>query len=132
MTMRFKKSPRTSRFALIVACTLFTVMTISLANTEVLAAEPAAETSGASKQTQTHKQTPVAKIETPVAKIQEPVAKIQEPVAKTKEPVAKIEEPVANTKEPADRAKERDKNKDIFRPSEEISEDFAVSFPVDI
>jgi hypothetical protein len=118
MTMRFKKSPRTSRFALIVACTLFTVMTISLANTEVLAAEPAAETSGASKQTQTDQETPVAKIE-------EPVATIETPVAKTKEPVAK-------TKEPADRAKERDKNKDIFRPSEEISEDFAVSFPVDI
>ena len=26
----------------------------------------------------------------------------------------------------------KDKNREIFRPSEEISEDFAVSFPVDI
>ncbi len=26
----------------------------------------------------------------------------------------------------------RDSNQEIFRPSEEISEDFAVSFPVDI
>ncbi len=39
-------------------------------------------------------------------------------------------------KPPTERSAQQQKNKDrdgeIFRPSEEISEDFAVSFPVDI
>ncbi|XOV81555.1 MAG: hypothetical protein ACFHXK_11785 [bacterium] len=38
-------------------------------------------------------------------------------------------------KKPADphtQEKDKDRDAEIFRPSEEISEDFAVSFPVDI
>ena len=35
-------------------------------------------------------------------------------------------------KKQADKKIEKQKNKEVFRPSEEISEDYAVSFPVDI
>ncbi len=38
----------------------------------------------------------------------------------------------APTERSAEQQKDKDRDREIFRPSEEISEDFAVSFPVDI
>ena len=42
------------------------------------------------------------------------------------------EQVAADKSKAAARKREKAKDKEIFRPSEEISEDFAVSFPVDI
>lgn len=92
------------RKPLILALSLCVAVTFSFANNRVLAAEE-----GAKPQQQTSS-------------------------SETSDSVADDSSKQAQTdqKKQPKRKTDSEKNKEIFRPSEEISEDFAVSFPVDI
>jgi len=79
---------------------------------------------------------PAATSQAPAATSQEPAATSQAPAATSQEPAASSTETVsANPEKPATGDSPKAKTgptAEVFVPTEEISEDFAVPFPVDI